>query len=156
MDQWSRTRSMLEVRIKVLSAGGEEPKYARPGDGACDLRSDIGVVVPPLSRALVPTGISLEIPSGFGGFVIPRSGLAINSGITCLNTPGLIDSGYRGEVKVILFNSDSKESFTVRKGDRIAQLVIVALPEIFFLRADELSESARGEGGFGHTGTRDL
>ncbi|MDA8270206.1 MAG: dUTP diphosphatase [Actinomycetota bacterium] len=145
----------LEVPIRILAYGVELPEYARPGDGACDLRSEAYIEIPPLSRALVPTGFSLEIPDGYAGMVIPRSGLAINFGITCLNSPGLIDSGYRGEVKVILYNSDATETFRVNKGDRIAQLVIVATPRISFVRTDKLSETARGAGGFGHTGIGD-
>jgi len=147
-----RVTNTVNVRLKLLVENVELPMYARPGDGACDLRSSVALDIPPLSRALVPTGISLEIPEGYGGLIIPRSGLAVNFGITCLNSPGLVDSGYRGEVKVILFNSDSGSSFAVRQWDRIAQLVIVALPVISFIQVDELSETARGAGGFGHTG----
>lgn len=146
----------LQVKIKLLTEDAVVPMYAMAGDGACDLCSVVNSVIPPLSRVLVPTGISLEVPGGYGAFVVPRSGLAINHGITCLNSPGLIDSGYRGEVKVILFNSDDKEPFSVRKGDRIAQLVVVALPRISFSVSEQLSQSARGEGGFGHTGIRNF
>ncbi len=143
---------MVEVRMRHLCEGVEVPAYARPGDGACDLRSSVAMDIAPLSRALVPTGISLEIPEGYGGLVIPRSGLAINFGITCLNSPGLIDSGYRGEVKVILYNSDPGSTFEINQWDRIAQLIIVSLPMISFAQVDELSETVRGSGGFGHTG----
>lgn len=148
----SQANSIIKVPIKFLTRGVEEPSYSKPGDGACDLRSSVSMEIPPLSRALVPTGLSLEIPPGFGGFVIPRSGLAINFGVTCLNTPGLIDSGYRGEVKVILYNTDARNTFAVKTGDRVAQLVVVALPFIAFSQVDELSETERGTGGFGHTG----
>ncbi len=142
----------VEVRLRRLCEGVDVPAYARPGDGACDLRSSVAMDIAPLSRALVPTGISLEIPERYGGLIIPRSGLAINFGITCLNSPGLIDSGYRGEVKVILYNSDPECTFVINQWDRIAQLVIVSLPMISFAQVDELSESVRGAGGFGHTG----
>jgi len=142
----------VQIPIKLLADGAEEPLYAKPGDAACDLRSCLAMEIPPLSRALVPTGIALEIPAGFGGLVLPRSGLAINFGITCLNAPGLIDSGYRGEIKIILFNSDLANVFAINPGDRIAQLIVVAIPTMLFSQVDELSETARGTGGFGHTG----
>lgn len=142
----------VKVGIKLLSTDAEAPGYARAGDGACDLRSAISVLIPPLGRQIIPTGLCVEIPAGYGGLVLPRSGLAINYGITCLNAPGLIDSGYRGEVKVILHNSDPKETFHVKVGDRIAQLLVVATPFINFVPVEELTQSARGVGGFGHTG----
>jgi len=106
-------------------------------------------------RALVPTGVAVAIPRGFAGLVLPRSGLALRHGVTCLNTPGLIDSGYRGELQVILVNHDPVDDYTVSRGDRIAQLVIVAVEEAAFdlVPADGLGEAARGAGGFGHTGT---
>lgn len=142
----------IKVGIKFFSSEAEEPHYSKPGDGACDLKSVSDHEVRPLGRTLVATGIGLEIPEGFGGFVLPRSGLAINHGITCLNAPGLIDSGYRGEIKVVLFNSDGENTFIVKKGDRVAQFLIIALPYISFNPVEELSETIRGTGGFGHTG----
>lgn len=101
---------------------------------------------------LVPTGIAVAVPEGYAGFVQPRSGLALRHGITCLNTPGLIDSGYRGELKVLLINTDPTEPFEVRRGERIAQLVIQAVAEARLVEVTELGDSDRGAGGFGHTG----
>ncbi len=140
------------VTLKLLADGVEIPDYAKPGDAACDLRSTLSVELSPLMRTLVPTGIALEIPEGYAGLVTPRSGMAANFGIMCLNSPGLIDSGYRGEIKVVLYNSDPRESFTIHQGDRIAQLFLVAVPKVSFMPVEKLSESARGAGGFGHTG----
>jgi len=117
-----------------------------------DLRSSVTISIAPGERALVPTGISIAIPEGYAGFVQPRSGLALKHGITCLNTPGLIDSGYRGELKVLLINTDRTESFEIVRGERIAQLVIQAVETVEFIEVDTLPDSVRGEGGFGHTG----
>ena len=103
-------------------------------------------------RALVPTGIAIAIPGGYAGFVQPRSGLANKHGVTCLNTPGLIDSGYRGELKVLLINTDPTEDFVITRGERIAQLVIQKVEQVTFVEQDELPDSERGAGGFGHTG----
>lgn len=149
----SVTVPSVSVKLKLLSESSHIPKYAKRGDGACDLESAIDVVIPPLGRELVGTGVCVAIPLGYGGLVLPRSGLAINHGITCLNAPGLIDSGYRGEIKVILYNSDSNKEFKIQVGDRIAQLVVVALPTIDFEIVSQLSNTDRGIGGFGHTGT---
>ncbi len=146
------SQASVRISLKILSDAVGKPSYARPGDAACDLQSAVSIDIPPLSRALVPTGISLEIPDGFAGLVVPRSGLAAQSGITCLNAPGIIDSGYRGEIKVILYNSDTTDSFVVNEGDRIAQLLVVAVPQMSFTLVEELSETVRGTGGFGHTG----
>lgn len=142
----------LHIRASALSSNAKVPTYAKYGDGACDLVSVVDAVLKPHQRKLIPTGLKLEIPFGYGGMVLPRSGLAINHGVTCLNAPGLIDSGYRGEIKVILYNSDPEDEFQVRIGDRVAQLVVVALPQLEFSLVGELSESERGSGGFGHTG----
>ena len=101
---------------------------------------------------MVPTGLHMAIPEGYGGFVLPRSGLAARHGITCLNSPGLIDSGYRGEIRIVLLNTDPSEAFSVRRGDRIAQLVILAVPELDWTEVAELDETERGHGGFGHSG----
>ena len=100
----------------------------------------------------MPTGICIEIPEGHAGFVLPRSGLAVNYGVTCLNTPGLIDSGYRGEIKVLLVNTDSTTAYEVKKGDRVAQLVVVPVASANFIVSEKLSPSERSEGGFGHSG----
>ena len=106
----------------------------------------------PIVRSLVPTGTFIAIPEGYAGFVQPRSGLALRHGVTCLNTPGLIDSGYRGELKVLLVNTDPAEPFTVRRGDRIAQLVLQKVEQADFVEVEELPPSSRGSGGFGSTG----
>ena len=132
------------------------PSYARPGDAGADLvaltavRSRRGG-----GRALVPTGVAVAIPPGYAGLVLPRSGLALRHGVTCLTRRGLIDSGYRGELQVLLVNHDPDEDYTVERGDRIAQLVIVGVEEAEFVtwRRDGLGEAERGSGGFGHTGT---
>lgn len=129
------------------------PAYARPGDAGADLVARTGAVVPARGgRVLIPTGIRVAIPAGYAGFVLPRSGLALRHGITLPNSPGLIDSGYRDEIRVILVNTDPEEDFEVKRGDRIAQLVIQRVEEVRFVPADDLPESARGLGGFGHTG----
>ncbi len=103
-------------------------------------------------RALVPTGMAIAIPPGYAGFIQPRSGLALRHGVTCLNTPGLIDSGYRGELKVLLINTDPNESFQIERGDRIAQLVIQRVEQANFVDVTDLGDSERGSGGFGSTG----
>jgi dUTP pyrophosphatase len=128
------------------------PAYARAGDAGADLVAAHDVVLSAGGgRALVATGIAIAIPTGYAGFVQPRSGLALHHGVTCLNTPGLIDAGYRDELKVLLVNTDPKEDYEVRRGDRIAQLVIQAVECCDFESVDELPPSERG-GGFGHTG----
>ena len=129
------------------------PAYARPGDAGLDLMAAEEVKLDAAGgRALVPTGLAVAIPEGHAGFVQPRSGLALRHGVTCLNTPGLIDSGYRGELKVLLVNTDPHEPFVVRRGERIAQLVIQAVAVASLVEVDELPLSARGSGGFGSTG----
>jgi dUTP pyrophosphatase len=148
--------TMLRVPLHQLDPDLAVPSYARPGDAGADLLARQDVVVPARGgRVLVPTGVAVAIPAGYAGFVLPRSGLALRHGITCLNTPGLIDAGYRGELQVILINHDPKEDYTVTRGDRIAQLVIMAIEEAAFLLVsnDALGEASRGSGGFGHTGT---
>jgi dUTP pyrophosphatase len=147
---------MLRVPLHQLDPDLAVPSYARPGDAGADLLAREGVVVPAGGgRVLVPTGVAVAIPPGYAGFILPRSGLALRHGITCLNSPGLIDSGYRGELQVILVNHDPAHNYTVTRGDRIAQLVIVGVEEAGFeLVAEEgLGEAGRGSGGFGHTGT---
>lgn len=126
--------------------------YAHPGDAGADLVSTVDVVLEPGERSLVPTGVAIALPHGFAAFVHPRSGLALKHGISVVNTPGTIDAGYRGEIQVCLINHDLHESFAVRRGDRIAQLVVqrVEIPE--FVGVDSLPESVRGTGGYGSTG----
>jgi dUTP pyrophosphatase len=146
---------MLRVPLHQLDPDLPVPCYAREGDAGADLlaRSDV-VLAAAGGRAVVPTGVAVAIPAGYAGFVLPRSGLASRHGITCLNTPGLVDSGYRGELQVVLVNLDPARDYEVRRGDRIAQLVILAAGQVTFdlVTADELGTSDRGAGGFGHTG----
>ncbi len=130
----------------------ELPTTAHPGDAGLDLRSTIDVEVMPGERVMVPTGVSVAIPTGHAGLVLPRSGLASKHGLTMANAPGLIDSGYRGEVTCAVVNLDRDQAVKIRRGDRIAQLVIVALPQVRPGWVDELPASSRGEGGFGSTG----
>ncbi len=144
---------MLHVPILRLDPDLPAPAYARPGDAGADLRArEDATLAPGGGRALIPTGIALALPPGTAGFVQPRSGLALKHGVTCLNSPGLIDCGYRDELKVILVNLDPTTPFEVRRGDRIAQLVIQRVEEASFTAVDDLGESARGTDGFGSTG----
>jgi dUTP pyrophosphatase len=144
---------VLHVPILRLDPDLPAPAYARPGDAGADLRAREAVTLAPGGgRALVPTGIALALPTGTAGFIQPRSGLALKHGVTCLNSPGLIDCGYRDELKVLLVNLDPTMPFEVRRGDRIAQLVIQRVEEASFTEVDDLGESARGTGGFGSTG----
>ncbi|AND16501.1 dUTP diphosphatase [Rathayibacter tritici] len=128
------------------------PLYARPGDAGADLQSTQDVLLAPGERASVGTGVALALPEGHVGFVVPRSGLAFRHGITVVNAPGTIDAGYRGEIRVALLNTDSRESYRITAGDRIAQLVIVPVVRARFTAVEELPESVRGTGGFGSTG----
>ncbi|MEI7479956.1 MAG: dUTP diphosphatase [Actinomycetes bacterium] len=143
---------MTTVGVVLLDPTLPLPVVAKPGDAGVDLRAREATVIAPHGRALVPTGIAIALPQGFAGFVLPRSGLALNHGITCLNAPGLIDAGYRGEIAVILHNTDSAEAFTVQKGDRIAQLVIQQVESADFVQVEVLDATERGVGGFGHSG----
>ena len=144
---------MIEVPVQRLDPDLPLPSYARVGDAGADLvaRHD-AKLAPGGGRALVGTGIALAIPDGHAGFVLPRSGLALRHGVTCLNTPGLIDAGYRDELKVLLVNTDPDEPYEVRRGDRIAQLVVQPVDRVGFSVVDDLPPSERGTGGFGHTG----
>jgi dUTP pyrophosphatase len=130
------------------------PERAHPGDAGLDLRSAADVEVGPGERAMVPTGLAVAIPDGHAGLVLPRSGLASAYGLTMANAPGLIDAGYRGEVICAVVNLDRNEPVKIARGDRIAQLVVVAVPDLDPVWVDELPSSTRGEGGFGSTGTR--
>lgn len=144
---------MIELRIKRLRAEAVVPARAYAGDAGLDLAACERVELAPGRRALVPTGLAVAIPEGHAGFVQPRSGLAAQHGITIVNTPGLVDSGYRGELKVILLNTDASESFVVEPGMRIAQLVVVPVPGVELVEVDELDESERGVRGFGSSRT---
>jgi dUTP pyrophosphatase len=143
---------MVSVPIVRLDPDLPLPTYAHPGDAGLDLRSRETVIIAPAGgRALVPTGIAVAIPQGYAGFVLPRSGNALNHGIGLANAPGLIDSAYRGEIKVVLLNTDPAASFHVHRGDRIAQLVVQRVEEVGWIETDSLDGDDRG-GGFGHTG----
>jgi dUTP pyrophosphatase len=143
----------MELPFRRLDADAALPEAAHPGDAGLDLRASADVEVLPGERAMIPTGVAVAIPDGHAGLVLPRSGLASKQGLTLANSPGLIDAGYRGEVVVAAVNLDRTEAVKVARGDRIAQLVVVALPQVEPAWADELPASARGGGGFGSTGT---
>jgi dUTP pyrophosphatase len=143
----------MDVPVQRLDPDLGLPSYAHPGDAGADLVAREDVLLPAGGgRALITTGLAVAIPEGHGGFVLPRSGLALRHGVTCLNAPGLIDSGYRGELRVVLVNTDPAEDYQVHRGDRIAQLVVMPVEQATFLPVEHLSEAMRGEGGFGHTG----
>jgi len=141
----------VRVLVRQVDAGLPLPAYARADDAGLDLYAAETVTLAPGARALVPTGIALAIPPGFAGLVLPRSGLALRHGVTCLNTPGLIDAGYRGEVKVLLINH-GHEPVTLSRGERIAQLVVQRVEHVVLTPVTDLAPSARGAGGFGSTG----
>jgi dUTP pyrophosphatase len=142
-----------ELPFTKLDPGAVLPGRAHPGDAGLDLRSAIDVEVGPGERAMVPTGLAVAIPEGHAGLVLPRSGLASKQGLTLANAPGLIDAGYRGEVICAVVNLDPSSSVRIARGDRIAQLMVVAVPEVSPVLVDELPPTTRGEGGFGSTGT---
>lgn len=144
--------STISLPIKRLDKTLDMPAYAYPGDAGLDLRAAESAVLKPFERKAISCGIALAIPRGFAGFVMPRSGLAAKHGISIVNAPGLIDSDYRGEIKAILINLDAHESFEIKKGDRIAQLVILETPVVNLEELEELSETQRGAGGFGSSG----
>jgi len=141
-----------EVLLQLLDPELPEPAYAHPGDAGADLVARTDVVLAPGERALVPTGIAIALPDGYVALVHPRSGLATKHGITIVNAPGTVDAGYRGEISVTLLNTDPRETFTVHRGDRIAQLVIQRVSRARFVRAESLPGSHRGAGGFGSSG----
>lgn len=143
---------MLELKIKLLEDGLPMPRYQHDGDAGLDLPSRIDYRLEPGERARIPTGVAVAIPRGYAGFVMVRSGLAARHGISCVNSPGLIDTGYRGEIVVILLNTDRREPFLIRRGDRIAQLVLQKVIEATIVPVDELDATTRGDGGFGSTG----
>jgi dUTP pyrophosphatase len=142
----------LEVLLLMLDDDLPEPSYAHPGDAGADLVARVDVVLPPHGRATVPTGVAIALPDGYAAFVHPRSGLASRHGLTVVNAPGTVDAGYRGEIQVTLLNTDPSEPITLRRGDRIAQLVVQRVERARFLRAERLPGSHRGEGGFGSSG----
>lgn len=139
------------VKLKLLHPATQLPRYAHEGDSGADLYSTIDYSLEPLERKAIPTGLSAEVPQGFELQVRPKSGLALNHGITVLNTPGTIDYGYRGEIKVILINLSS-EPYHIKAGDKIAQLVLASVAYAEFQLVEQLSQTQRGSGGFGSTG----
>jgi dUTP pyrophosphatase len=143
---------MIDIKIKLLDKSLPMPAYAHKTDAGIDLYSAIDCVLKPYDRKLIPSGIKLAIPEGYAGFVQPRSGLAIKNGISLVNSPGLIDSGYRGEVCIIMINLDKDMDFIIKKGDKICQLVIKKTEQANLIEVEELDASDRGEGGFGSTG----
>jgi dUTP pyrophosphatase len=143
---------VIEVQIKLLDRELPTPRYQHAGDAGLDLRSRVDYVLGPGERAMIPTGIAVAIPRGYAGFVLPRSGLASRHGIALVNSPGLVDSGYRGEMAIIMINTDKHEAFHIKRGDRIAQLVIQRVEEVTLVNVDELDGTSRGSGGFGSTG----
>lgn len=144
---------MVDIPVLQLDPDLPIPSRARDGDAAMDLLARCDVVLEPGGgRALVPTGLALELPPGCAGLVLPRSGLALRHGVTCLNAPGLIDPGYRGEVGVILVNTDPTARYEVHRGDRVAQLLVLSVEAATLVSSAALAASERGEGGFGHTG----
>ena len=146
---------MIEVQIKLLDEDLPMPRYQHEGDAGLDLPSRVDYVLEPGERAMIPTGIAVAIPRGYAGFVLPRSGLASRHGIALVNSPGLVDSGYRGEMAIIMINTDKREAFHIKRGDRIAQLVIQRVVEATTVQVNELDETSRGAGGFGSTGRSD-
>jgi len=142
------------VLVQKLVADVPLPSFAHPGDAGADLVSTVDLIIEPGERALVPTGISIALPENSVAYVMPRSGLAIKHGVTVLNAPGTIDSGYRGEIKVPLINLDPKNSFVINRLDRIAQLTVSTLADVRYEQTNELPDTARGAGGFGSTGVK--
>lgn len=143
----------VAVRIKRLDKSVQIPSYAYEGDAGLDLRANDDMIIEPHCRVLVPTGLAIALPEGYAGFVQPRSGLALKLGLSIANTPGLIDSHYRGELKIICINLDPKEAIHIERGERIAQLVIQRVPIVDLVEVDELDETDRGAAGFGSSGT---
>lgn len=138
--------------VSIPLLGDSAPTYAHHDDAGADMRASESLVIGPGERAMVGTGVSIALPEGYAAFVVPRSGLAAKHGITVVNSPGTIDAGYRGEIKVVLLNTDKDKRFEVVAGDRIAQLIVMPVSKAVFTPVSELSESARGDGGFGSTG----
>ncbi|MCI1934539.1 MAG: dUTP diphosphatase [Atopobiaceae bacterium] len=142
----------IQLPIKRLDPTVELPTYAYSGDAGLDLRSNEEMTLLPLERKLVSTGLAIAIPEGYAGFVQPRSGLSLRLGLSMANTPGLVDSHYRGELKIVAINLDSKQPIHIERGERIAQLVIQRVPVVELVEVDELDETDRGAGGFGSSG----
>lgn len=141
-----------EILVQRIDTGLPLPAYEHPGDAGMDLRASVDVTIAPGERVLVPTGIAVALPAGYAAFVLPRSGLALRSGLGLVNAPGTIDAGYRGEIKVICINHDRLEPIVLRRGDRIAQLVVSPVATACLIEVATLPGSHRGQGGFGSTG----
>ncbi|NOW00157.1 dUTP diphosphatase [Isoptericola chiayiensis] len=144
--------STVDVLVTLLDDGVAPPAYAHPGDAGADLTTTEDVELGPLQRAVVPTGIAIALPDGYAAFVHPRSGLAAKHGVTVVNAPGTVDAGYRGEIKVVLANTDPTATVRLERGDRIAQLVVQRVERARFVTAQKLPGSHRGAGGFGSSG----
>jgi dUTP pyrophosphatase len=138
--------------VEVLITASVVPSYAHPGDAGADLHSSESLTLAPGQRALVGTGVSIALPDGYAAFIVPRSGLAAKHGITIVNSPGTVDAGYRGEIKVALLNTDPTTSFEIEVGDRIAQIILMPVTRATFVPVERLPGSQRGHGGFGSTG----
>ncbi|MCG8917116.1 dUTP diphosphatase [Actinokineospora sp. PR83] len=138
--------------MKLLDPTAQVPQIAHPGDAGADLFTTADIVLGPGQRCLASTGIAIELPPGLAGFIHPRSGLAAKHGLSIVNSPGTIDSGYRGEIKVALINLDQQKTIELSRGDRIAQLVVQRVEDVLYQQVEELDVTARGEGGFGSTG----
>jgi dUTP pyrophosphatase len=151
-EQLEQPHVSLEVQIVRLDPDVPAPGYAHPGDAGADLTTTVDVTLAPGERAMVPTGIAVALPDGYVALVHPRSGLAARHGLSIVNTPGTIDAGYRGEIKVMLINHDPATPVELRRGDRIAQLVIQRFERARFVEVAELPDSVRGPGGYGSTG----
>lgn len=144
---------MTDLPVLIVTSG-DLPRYAQPGDAGADIRSNVSIVIAPGERATVTTGMAIALPAGYVGLVHSRSGLAAKNGIMVLNSPGTIDAGYRGEIKVTLLNTDKSEPFEIKAGDRIAQLLVQQVEQARFIQVDLLPDSNRGDGGFGSTGVQ--
>jgi dUTP pyrophosphatase len=140
--------------VDVLISSGTVPLYAHPGDAGADLTAAEAITLEPGARATVRTGVSIALPRGYAGFVVPRSGLAAQHGITIVNSPGTVDAGYRGEICVTILNTDSQHPFSIEVGDRIAQLIVIPVSRARFIPVEKLPGSHRGHSGFGSTGLR--
>ncbi len=142
----------MSQSIEVLISSANVPSYSHPGDAGADLSSTDALTIQPGHRATVGTGVSIALPAGFVAFIVPRSGLAAKHGITVVNSPGTVDAGYRGEIKVTLLNTDTSTPFTIEVGDRIAQMIVMPFTQARYIPLDRLPESERGDSGFGSTG----
>lgn len=151
-DSTADPSSTVTVLLRRLDPDLPAPAYAHSGDAGADLVSAVDIELKPGERAVVPTGMAIALPAGYVGFVHPRSGLAARSGLAMVNAPGTVDAGYRGELRVILINLDPSNPIHLRRGDRIAQLIVQRVERAGFVEVDELPDSARGDGGFGSTG----